>query len=140
MQVVGYPQISSEDSWKNSYMLLGKTIHEIVEHFQLNPPKILEIQDGGFREIQPNLPAPPDLAGLWLNGSAASANSAAPAPPDHHTFVNTPLPEVNLPLEKETRTSKTGGGGGKVIHKTPDKALTICTPKKHPPMVFFPKK
>lgn len=53
-RVTGYAPIRSDASWKDSGLLLGAAVHAVVEHFQLNPPQILEITDSGLRSIQTN--------------------------------------------------------------------------------------
>jgi ESCRT-I complex subunit VPS37 len=52
MCIVGYEPIKSPKVWSASKILLGKAVHEVVNHLQLNPPEIIEITDVGLRSIQ----------------------------------------------------------------------------------------
>lgn len=54
MRVIGYSPIQSEKAWTDSNLLLGSAVHDVVKHFQLNPPKIIEITDKGLQSIQSN--------------------------------------------------------------------------------------
>lgn len=54
MRVTGYGPIQSEKAWKDSNLLLGSAVHDVVKHFQLNPPQMIEITDKGLQSIQTN--------------------------------------------------------------------------------------
>jgi hypothetical protein len=53
MQVVGYAPIESDDAWRNSRLLLGASVHQVIQQLQVYPPEIVEITDKGLRSIQP---------------------------------------------------------------------------------------
>lgn len=50
MRVIGYSHIASDNSWK-----LGDAVYAVIQHFQVNPPYILEITDAKLRRLQENL-------------------------------------------------------------------------------------
>ena len=52
MRVVGYAPIRSEQAWQDSRLLLGPAVRQVVEHFQLHPPEIVEIVDSNLQQIQ----------------------------------------------------------------------------------------
>ena len=75
MRIIGYDPIQSEASWKASGLSLGQVVHEVVKHFQLNPPEIFEITDPALQGIQPaNSPFRTDSA----TSSTSRDNSVAP--------------------------------------------------------------
>jgi len=111
MRVTGYGPIRSEQAWKDSKLLLGAAVHDVVKHFQLNPPQVLEITDKGLQSIQTK-----------RNGSSSSSGNRSPtrtpprsgnsiysssskepqndAPPSYNMFAeadSTPAPEIPMP-------------------------------------------
>lgn len=108
MRVTGYDPIQSESYWKNSGLLLGAAVHDVVKHLQLNPPEILEITDQGLRSIQPpnrrskspkshSHPATSNGNNNNNNGRSANRNHGD-APPSYDMFANrTPAPDVPMP-------------------------------------------
>lgn len=103
MKVTGYRPIQSDQQWRDSRMLLGSAVQEVVQHFQVQPPTIHEITDPGLRSIQPQ-----------ESNSAPTSSAAAPAnhyrkqsddaPPGYDTFLQTqsaplsqPAPTVDVP-------------------------------------------
>ncbi|KAL7505653.1 hypothetical protein ACHAWX_000623 [Stephanocyclus meneghinianus] len=72
MRVIGYPPISSDQLWNSSNLKLGDAVYAVIQHFQLNPPSILEITDLNLRRLQES------LAGQ-LNPRRVHNNSAPPA-------------------------------------------------------------
>jgi len=104
MRVAGYGPTQGEQAWKDSKLLLGAAVHDVVKHFQLNPPQILEITDKGLQSIQNN------TAGkAGGNGSRTptrtpprSGNGVAKsdAPPSYNVVAeadSTPAPEIPMP-------------------------------------------
>ena len=114
MRVTGYDPIRSEQAWNDSTLLLGAAVHDVVKHFQLNPPQVLEITDKGLQSIQTN--------GARLAGSSASSGNRSPtrtpprsgnniynsssndpqngAPPSYNIVAeaeSTPAPEIPMP-------------------------------------------
>lgn len=114
MRVSGYGPIRSEQAWKESNLLLGAAVHDVVKHFQLNPPQVLEITDKGLQSIQTN--------GTRRNGSNSNSGNRSPtrtpprsgnsiysssskdsqndAPPSYNMFAeaeSTPAPEIPMP-------------------------------------------
>lgn len=121
MRVTGYGPIQSEQTWKDSGLLLGEAVHAVVKHLQMNPPQILEITDKGLQSIQSRNGSvgntrdgtkvkspPPSGNGMNMNGSRGrslagsnhSSNNDAPPPGYHDHFVaepSRPAPEVPMP-------------------------------------------
>ena len=54
MRITGYPAIRDDSTWRDSRLLLGQAVHEVVKHLQLEPPEVLEITDAGLQSIQTN--------------------------------------------------------------------------------------
>mmetsp|Transcript_22931 Transcript_22931/g.54131 ORF Transcript_22931/g.54131 Transcript_22931/m.54131 type:complete len:408 (-) Transcript_22931:399-1622(-) len=115
MRVTGYPPIQSEQSWKKSNLLLGAAVHDVVKHFQLHPPQVLEITDNGLRSIQSKKAsgangvgarnaAPtrtPPRSGNGFRNSGSSVRSNNDAPPSYNLVAeaeSTPAPDVPMPL------------------------------------------
>jgi len=55
MRVIGYSHIASDKSWRTSNIKLGDAVHAVIQHFQVNPPPILEITDANLRRLQESL-------------------------------------------------------------------------------------
>ncbi|KAL3780680.1 hypothetical protein ACHAW5_003716 [Stephanodiscus triporus] len=55
MKVIGYPQLASDQSWRASNIKLGDAVHAIIQHFQVNPPVIMEITDSNLKRLQESL-------------------------------------------------------------------------------------
>jgi hypothetical protein len=87
MRVVGYPNIQSDQDWQSSRMLLGAAVHEVVKHFQLQPPQLLEISDPGLRRLQTTL--------VDRSGSSKTKDVSRDAPPDYESLFQVPeMPKV----------------------------------------------
>ena len=101
MKVVGYRPIQSDQQWKDSRMLLGVAVQEVVQHFQVQPPAIQQIFDSNLRNIQPNnnpdssTPPPPAKRSHYHHHhSASSSSSMDDAPPDYDTLLQaSPVPQ-----------------------------------------------
>jgi ESCRT-I complex subunit VPS37 len=98
MRIVGFPSIQSDAAWKQSRLLLGAAVHEVVKYLQLNPPAILEMTDPGLAKLQQRM------------SSSSSSNIGPPSlpptvsalqrqPPDYDTLINslTPPTPVDMP-------------------------------------------
>ena len=48
-------QIASDKSWRTSNIKLGDAVYAVIQHFQVNPPSILEITDANLRRLQESL-------------------------------------------------------------------------------------
>mmetsp|Transcript_25497 Transcript_25497/g.37811 ORF Transcript_25497/g.37811 Transcript_25497/m.37811 type:complete len:426 (+) Transcript_25497:125-1402(+) len=66
MKVIGYSNIKSDAIFVQSGLILSKVVNEVVQHFQLNPPKQLVIVDAGLKRLQDS-----------LTGNANANNNAA---------------------------------------------------------------
>ncbi|VEU37442.1 unnamed protein product [Pseudo-nitzschia multistriata] len=108
MRVTGYPPIQSEQAWKNSNMLLGAAVHEVVKNFQLNAPQVLDITDNGLRSIQTKKTAgtrtptqtPPRSNNGMYNSTSSTRSSHDDAPPSYNVVAeaeSTPAPEIPMP-------------------------------------------
>ena len=112
MRVTGYELIRSEQAWKDSKLLLGAAVHDVVKHFQLNPPQVLEITDKGLQSIQTNgarrssgssgnkspTRTPPRSGNSLYNSSNNDPQNDAP--PSYNIFAeaeSTPAPEIPMP-------------------------------------------
>jgi len=87
MKVVGFQPISSIESWNAGGLPLGKVVKDVVQHFQLNPPTILEILDPSVQKIQPS------TASVKSSGESINQNNAVrklpstTLPPTYEQFV-----------------------------------------------------
>lgn len=104
MRVTGYDPIQSESNWKNSGLLLGAAVHDVVKHLQLNPPEIMEITDQGLKSIQPPNRRSKSPKSHSHPATSNGSNSRSPhrnhgdAPPSYDMFANrTPAPDVPMP-------------------------------------------
>ena len=102
MRVIGYAATQSIVAWQQSRLLLGAAVHEVVQHFQLHPPTVLEITDPGLVKLQPanNNGA----GGAAVPSRAAQRNPQAQSqksqqPPDYDTLLQsmTPAAPVDMP-------------------------------------------
>jgi ESCRT-I complex subunit VPS37 len=104
MRIIGYIPIQSESSWKDSNLLLGAAVHDVVKHFQLNPPLILEITDKGLQSIQSNNKKATNGSRTPTRTPPRSGNSIISnnddVPPSYNIVADessTPAPEVPMP-------------------------------------------
>jgi len=114
MRVTGYGPTESEEAWKDSKLLLGTAVHDVVKHFQLNPPQVLEITDKGLQSIQHNAAgkvggssasgnrtptrSPPRSGNNFYNNSSNDPQNDAP--PSYNAVAeaeSTPAPEIPMP-------------------------------------------
>lgn len=96
MRVTGYSQIQSDTSWQSSGMLLGAAVHQVVQHFQLQPPNLIEITDAGLKRLQSNLAGGPNNSmGSNTSSRRHSSTTSADAPPDYESLFSIPeMPEI----------------------------------------------
>jgi hypothetical protein len=94
MKVSGYPPIQSNTSWQESRILLGNAVHEVVKHFQLQPPQLLEITDPGLKRLQSNLGSSgTSNRSSSIQYSSTTSNDAAP--PDYESLFSIPdMPDI----------------------------------------------
>jgi len=108
MRITGYGPIQSESAWKDSNLLLGAAVHDVVKHFQLNPPQILEITDMGLQSIQSNKSrtggnmsptrTPPRSGNYCGNSISTLGDIHDDAPPSYNIVAESaPAPEVPMP-------------------------------------------
>lgn len=106
MQVIGFESIGSDAQWRDSRLLLGKAVHLVIEHLQMNPPDILEITDGALRAIQPadrlahhrRYPSQNESGASQQQGQTLHHSSGATdAPPTYDSMLSTPEIVVDLP-------------------------------------------
>lgn len=81
MKITGYKPMQSEAQWRDSRMLLGSAVQEVVQHFQVQPPTVQQIIDPGLRAIQPK-GSPPVSGG---------------GPPAHHPSLSSAAMEEDAP-------------------------------------------
>ena len=112
MKVVGYRPIQSSTSWRESRMLLGVAVQEVVQHFQVQPPIVHAITDESLRAIQPSSSAP--RSGTTSNSNTPprqrniSSMGNDDAPPDYDTFVQQPdgpTATATLPMSSSSSSS-----------------------------------
>lgn len=81
MMVVGYGPISSDIEFQKSRLLLAQVVNSVVQHFQLNPPENLRIQDASLQRMQPGYtPSAQPPASARQNGGGVSASYNPPPP------------------------------------------------------------
>lgn len=103
MRITGYDPIQSDRAWKDSNLLLGAAVHDVVKHFQLNPPQILEITDNGLQSIQTkkksNGSRTPTRTPISFSAQDdIHCNNDDDAPPSYNVVAeSTPAPEVPMP-------------------------------------------
>ena len=110
MRIIGYNPIQSESAWNDSNLLLGAAVHDVVKHFQLNPPLILEITDKGLQSIQSNNKKAtngsrtptrtPTRTPPRSGNNSIISNNDDDAPPSYNIVADessTPAPEVPMP-------------------------------------------
>jgi hypothetical protein len=102
MRVTGYSVIHSQDTWHQSFLLLGPAVHQVVTHLQLNPPEILEITDVGLRSIQPKSHSNPAAAGSVHNAAASSASPFPKRPPQNAGATNHSMSAMDAPPDYES--------------------------------------
>ena len=99
MRVVGYPNIQSDQAWQNCRMLLGAAVHEVVKHFQLQPPQLLEISDPGLRRLQTSL-----TTSSQQQHQPVRTEVSRDAPPDYETLFQVPdMPEIPTQFDEYLR-------------------------------------
>ena len=95
--MTGYDPCTSESAWSLSGIKLGFAVNSVVNHLQLNPPRVIEITDESLKRIQ-NTIAQQQSGGSLKNGSAGE-NA-------HFSFsasVNEPPPSYNTVLSEDDR-------------------------------------
>jgi ESCRT-I complex subunit VPS37 len=80
MRIIGYAPIRDDMVWRDSRMLLGQAVHEVVKHLQLEPPDVLEITDSGLQSIQTH-----QRNGSTSRRSSAGSSSASAQVVDRST-------------------------------------------------------
>ena len=107
-KVTGYSAIQSERSWKQSGLLLGAAVHEVVKHLQLHPPEILEITDKGLLSLNKGRRSgKKSKSPIRKRVSKPTTTTKQDAPPDYDIFVAGsgnndnfnpgPAPEMTMP-------------------------------------------
>ena len=108
MRVTGYGPTQSEQAWKDSKLLLGAAVHDVVKHFQLNPPQVLEITDKGLQSIQnktkgapgsrtPTRTPPRSGNNYYTNGNSTTQKDSPPSYDVVAEAESTPAPEITMP-------------------------------------------
>ena len=94
MQVIGYQAIASDAGWRQARMLLGEAVKQVVQHFQMQPPDVLEITDKGLQGIQPkktnstsNGSSSNNSARRTQQTTATTRMDVDEAPPDYETLL-----------------------------------------------------
>lgn len=88
MNVVGFRAIASVESWNACRYPLGKVVKEVVQHFQLFPPTILEILDTSVKNIQPSTGTVKSPADIGIVGqSVVRKLPSTTLPPTFEEFV-----------------------------------------------------
>jgi hypothetical protein len=102
MRVTGYSVIHSQDTWHQSFLLLGPAVHQVVTHLQLNPPEILEITDVGLRSIQPKSQSQSHPAADSGHASSTPAGSPFPKRPPHYAGATNHSTAMDAPPDYES--------------------------------------
>lgn len=94
MRVVGYSPVQSDLSWQGARILLGAAVHEVVKHFQLQPPTLLEITDAGLKRLQSNL-GNSNTSGNRSSATMQPSYTSQDAPPDYESLFQIPdMPNI----------------------------------------------
>jgi ESCRT-I complex subunit VPS37 len=94
MRVTGYSHIQSDTNWQSSGILLGAAVHQVVEHFQLQPPHLIEITDAGLRRLQSSLVGNNSQVSN-RTAQHSGATGSTDAPPDYESLFSVPdMPEI----------------------------------------------
>jgi ESCRT-I complex subunit VPS37 len=101
MRVIGYKPIQSDQQWKDARMLLGVAVQEVVQHFQVEPPTIVEITDAGLRNIQPQFTTDSGTNSCMPPHGQSQSSSVATedAPPDYETLLQAQSPSTPPPRQ-----------------------------------------
>jgi len=109
MRVTGHPPVLSDAAFRDAKITLGAAVHEVIKHFQLEPPQVLEVTDAGLRAIQKpgsvanrqkpsngsranqQFPSHPPQ----VNSASQHSSGATDAPPDYETLLQ--VPEIDMP-------------------------------------------
>lgn len=76
-RVIGYEPIASTDQhWQSCNILLGRAVNDVVKHFQINPPAIIQFTNESLQRLQPQ---------------PASSGSHSQ---EHHDILDIPIPQV----------------------------------------------
>lgn len=94
--IVGYPPIQSATAWRDSRLLLGQAVHQVVQELQVHPPVIHRITDPALERIQRK------RQGTMHHHDDASHTQQREddAPPTYSSVVNNPTVEMpKVPTE-----------------------------------------
>jgi len=110
MRITGYSPIANDDAWRNSRLLLGQAVDEVVKHLQLEPPQVLEITDSGLESIQSNRRNGSTSSSMATNRSMASAqvvdrtanssSNRSHSPPPEYSSVLLDMPTIPQNFEE----------------------------------------
>lgn len=89
-RVTGFDPISSERAFRESRLLLGQAVKQVVQQLQLHPPEILEITDDQLGKMQGGKRKQQER-----NPTKSSSMNGADLPPSYDTLLNPP--QVDLP-------------------------------------------
>ncbi|KAL7580004.1 hypothetical protein ACA910_004994 [Epithemia clementina (nom. ined.)] len=100
-RIVGFDPISSERAFRESRILLGQAVKQVVQELQLNPPVVSEFTDSHLESMQPRKkraaqaqrkpPAPSRTLG------ASDASNESDSPPSYETLLGSGAAQVDLP-------------------------------------------
>lgn len=92
--IVGYPPIQSAMAWRDSRLLLGQAVHQVVQELQVHPPLLHRITDPALERIQTN-------NRMRTSSTASSSQHSQPsqreedAPPTYSSIL---VNEVEMPV------------------------------------------
>eukprot|EP00579_Thalassiosira_antarctica_P006603 CAMPEP_0201877928 /NCGR_PEP_ID=MMETSP0902-20130614/9221_1 /ASSEMBLY_ACC=CAM_ASM_000551 /TAXON_ID=420261 /ORGANISM="Thalassiosira antarctica, Strain CCMP982" /LENGTH=301 /DNA_ID=CAMNT_0048405469 /DNA_START=212 /DNA_END=1117 /DNA_ORIENTATION=+ len=90
MKVIGYAPISSDQRWRSANLKLGDAVYQVIHHFQLTPPSILDITDDNLKRLQESLSGPSTRPTGPTNNNQfpPSASDGFQRPNNDYTHVN----------------------------------------------------
>eukprot|EP00522_Entomoneis_paludosa_P013642 CAMPEP_0172440356 /NCGR_PEP_ID=MMETSP1065-20121228/998_1 /TAXON_ID=265537 /ORGANISM="Amphiprora paludosa, Strain CCMP125" /LENGTH=333 /DNA_ID=CAMNT_0013189147 /DNA_START=282 /DNA_END=1283 /DNA_ORIENTATION=- len=99
-RVTGFNPCSSDRAFRESRLLLGPAVQQVVQEFQLNPPTVTKFQDAHLRKMQTKKSA----ASASSSSQDTRGSNGSMAPPSYDTLLasnesntSTYVPETYVP-------------------------------------------
>lgn len=87
----GLTERDASQRWRETNLLLGKAVHQVIQHLQLYPPEITAIIDPALEKLQK-----PDSTLRGSSGQFRRASSSASTPPE----VETTQPDIHVDIPR----------------------------------------
>ena len=89
-KVTGFSPITSDRAFRESRLLLGQAVKQVVQELQLHPPTISKFTDAQLANMPGNKNFTPPAQ---QQQQSTSSSSSMEAPPSYETLLNSPPPE-----------------------------------------------